>query len=257
MAEEIKTTFNGKDGKGGLKLYANPFGTGKKFYGRFERDVLSMENILSRVQEKNPGTDEIIINTGISYIKREILAALKEGKSVNLLDLGELHIAATGSASDDSATEVSDISLIAKFSPSRILRQAIEKVSISSVVFSDTAPAIRKIFNWFTGEESTTLTIGKNVILTGKRLKLGEEQSGLYLAPADEKGETSDDESDWINCTNLVRQNNPKKLDFYLPASLTDGSRYRIVIKSNYVNGKTIRKEPAYTYSDVVTVTTA
>ena len=81
MAEEIKTSFNGKDGNGGLTLYANPFDTGKKFYGRFERDVLSMENLLSRVQQKNPGTDEIIINTGISYIKREILAALKEGKA--------------------------------------------------------------------------------------------------------------------------------------------------------------------------------
>lgn len=56
--EEIKTTFNGKYGNGGLTLYVNPFGTGKKFYGRFERDVLSMENLISRVQEKNPGTDE-------------------------------------------------------------------------------------------------------------------------------------------------------------------------------------------------------
>ena len=53
--EEIKTSFNGKDGSGGLTLYATPFGTGKKFYGRFERDVLSMENLVSRVQQKNPG----------------------------------------------------------------------------------------------------------------------------------------------------------------------------------------------------------
>ncbi len=124
--------------------------------------------------KKNPGADEIIINTSISYIKREILAALKEGKAVNLLDLGELYIGATG--------------------------------------------------------------------------------SGLFLAPADEKGEISDDESTWLDCTALVRQNTPKKIDFYLPENANNGSSYRIVIKSNYVNGYTKRKEPMYTYSEVVTV---
>ena len=255
IMEELKTSFSGKDGNGGLTLYANPFGTGKKFYGRFERDVLSMENLVSRVQEKNPGADEIIINTGISYIKREILAALKEGKAVNLLDLGELYIAATGSTASDSKTDISDLSLTVKFSASTVLRESIANVSIGKIMLSDTAPAITKIFNWFTGEESTTLSAGKNVILEGKRLKLGNENSGLFLAQVDEKGEvSSDDETTWIDCTSLVRQNTPKKIDFYLPSEATEGSSYRIVIKSNYVNGTTKRKEPVYTYSDVVTV---
>lgn len=255
--EEIKTTFNGKDGNGGLTLYVNPFGTGKKFYGRFERDVLSMENLISRVQEKNPGTDEIIIQTAMSYLKREILAALKEGKAVNLLDLGELYIAATGSVSGDSAAEISELALTVKFSASPVLREAIAKVSIGKVVLSDTAPSISRIVNWFTGEESTTLSFGKNVVLEGKRLKLGEEDSGIYLAPVDEKGDVSDEESSWIDCTSLVRQNTPKKIDFYLPAEAADGASYRIVIKSTYVNGSSKRKEPVYTYSDVLTMTGA
>ena len=255
VGEELKTTFNDKVGNGGLVLYANPFGTGKKFYGRFERDEMKMENLVSRIQKKNPGTDELLIQNAISFIKREILAALKEGKAVNLLDLGKLYISATGSTSSDSATDVSDLSLGVKFAASRLLKESIANVSIGSVVFSNTAPAITHIFNWFTGEESTTLTIGKNVILEGKRLKLGSEESGLYLAPVDANGDVSDDESDWLNCTELVRVNNPKKIDFYLPASLTDNTSYRIVIKSNYVNGTTKRKEPVYTYSDVVTVT--
>lgn len=253
--EEIKTSFNGKDGNGGLTLYANPFGTGKKFYGRFERDVLSMENLVSRVQQKNPGADEIIINTAISYIKREILAALKEGKAVNLMDLGELYIGASGSVASDSASDVQDLSLCVKFSASQILKDSIANVTIGKVVLSDTAPAINKIFNWFTGQESTTLTAGKNVVLEGKRLKLGsDENCGLFLAAADEKGEVSDDEATWLDCTELVRVNTPKKIDFYLPDAATTGSTYRIVIKSNYVNGTTKRKEPVYTYSDVVTV---
>jgi nucleoid DNA-binding protein len=253
--EEIKTSFNGKDGNGGLTLYANPFGTGKKFYGRFERDVLSMENLVSRVQQKNPGADEIIINTAISYIKREILAALKEGKAVNLMDLGELYIGASGSVASDSASDVQDLNLCVKFSASQILKDSIANVTIGKVVLSDTAPAINKIFNWFTGQESTALTAGKNVVLEGKRLKLGsDENCGLFLAAADEKGEVSDDEATWLDCTELVRVNTPKKIDFYLPDAATTGSAYRIVIKSNYVNGTTKRKEPVYTYSDVVTV---
>ena len=233
--EEIKTSFTDKDGKGGLTLYANPFGTGKKFYGRFERDVLSMENLVSRVQQKNPGADEIIINTAISYIKREILAALKDGKAVNLMDLGELYIGASGSVASNSATDVSDILLTVKFTASHLLKDAISKVSISNVMVSDTAPAISKIFNWFTGKESTSLSAGKNVILEGRRLKLGSSESGLFLAATDEKGEVSDDESTWLDCTSLVRQNTPKKIDFYLPDAASAGT-YRIVIKSNYVN---------------------
>ena len=255
--EELRTSFNGKDGNGGLVLYANPFGTGKKFYGRFERDVLSMENLVSRVQEKNPGTDEIIIQTAISYIKREVLVALKEGKAVNLMDLGELYISATGTTSSDSASDISELNLTVKFTASQLLRDAIAKVSIGSVMFSNTAPTINKIFNWFTGEESTTLSAEKNVILEGKRLKIGTEDSGLYLAPVDEKGEVTDEESLWIDCTNLVRLNTPKKIDFYLPTAATDGSSYRIVIKSNYINGTNKRKQPVYTYSDVVTITAA
>ena len=257
IMEELKTSFNNKDGNGGLILYANPFGTGKKFYGRFERNVLSMENLVSRVQEKNPGADEIIIQTAISYIKREILAALKEGKAVNLLDLGELYIAATGSVASDSASDISELSLVVKFSASQVLRESIAKVSIGDVVFSNTAPAISKIFNWFLGEESNVLSAGKNVILEGKRLKIGSEDSGIYLAPVDEKGEVGDEESSWIDCTRLVRLNTPKKIDFYLPSEATAGSSYRIVIKSNYVNGTTKRKAPVYTYSDVVTIRAA
>lgn len=255
MGEEIKTAFNGKDGTGGLTLYVNPFGTGKKFYGRFDRDIIKVENLVSRIQEKNPGADEIIINTGLSYIKREILAALKEGKAVNLLDLGELYIAASGSTAGDSATDIADLTLSVKFSPSPLLKESISNVSIKKTVFSDTAPAITKIFNWFTGKETTELSAGKNVILEGKRLKLGtDETSGLYLASVDEKGDISDDETTWINCTSLVRQNTPKKIDFYLPDTASVGSSYRIVIVSNYVNGTTKRKTPQYTYSDIVTV---
>lgn len=250
--EELKTSFIGKDGKGGLTLYANPFGTGKKFYGRFDRDVISMENLLSRMQEKNPGIDEIIVNTAVGYIKREILLALKEGKAVNLLDLGELYIAATGSVADDS--EVSELVLAAKLSPSQLLKDAVANVSIGKVVFSDTAPAISRIINWFTGEESSELTAGKNVVLEGKRLKLGPEDSGLYLAPVDGRGGVSDDEDGWLDCTDLVRHNGPKKIDFYLPDTASADSKYRIVIKSTYLNGTSVRKEPVYTYSDVVSV---
>ena len=95
--------------------------------------------------------------------------------------------------------------------------------------------------------------IWKN-ILEGKSLKIGSDEScGLFLAPVDEKGEVTDE----IDCSNLIRQNTPKKINFYLPSAATDGSSYRIVIKSNYVNGTTKRKQPVYTYSDVVTITAA
>ncbi|MCH5291648.1 MAG: DUF4469 domain-containing protein [Treponema sp.] len=87
--------------------------------------------------------------------------------------------------------------------------------------------------------------------------KAGPEDSGLYLAPAYEKGDVPDDESGWIACTSLVRQNSPRKPGFYLPDEAAEGSSYRIAVKSTYLNGAATRKEPVYTYSDVVTIVAA
>ncbi|MBR1536282.1 MAG: hypothetical protein IJ630_05040 [Treponema sp.] len=52
---------------------------------------------------------------------------------------------------------------------------------------------------------------------------------------------------------NLTRNRSPLLL---FPCILLTvlGTACRIVIKSNYVNGSTKRKEPVYTYSDVITV---
>ena len=48
-----------------------------------------------------------------------------------------------------------------------VMREAIANVSIDNVVLSDTAPSISKLVNWFSGEESTALSFGKNVVLEG------------------------------------------------------------------------------------------
>lgn len=256
IMEELKTSFDGKTGNGSVTLYANPFGTGKKYYGKFAKDTVSAENLVARIQEKNPGADEIIINTSISYLKREILTALKEGKAVNVLDLGIIYIAAVGSAEDDSATGMKDLELSVKFTPSQLLKDNVAKVQISNIVYSNTSPVINRITNWFTGEVSTSLTQGKNVVLEGKRLKLGEVNSGLYLAPVD-SNTVPVDESRWIDCTSLVRLNTPKKIDFYLPAEAQTGESYRIVVKSDFLKTGQSRKEPVYTYSDIVTVSAA
>lgn len=252
--DEVKTSFNDKAGEGGLVLYANHLEKGKNFYALFESEHLSNENVIARVQKKNPGTDEIIIGTSESYVKREILSAISEAKSVSLLGLGTLSICVSGSVADDSASEVSELSLGVRFTPSSELKEAVSKVKISKVVFSDTAPVVSKIFDWFTGKESLELTEGKSVVLEGKRLKIGDDESGLFLAPVDADGGASDDESLWTDCTELVRQNKPSRLEFYLPASAKAGSSYKIVIKSNYLNGTSKRKKHMYTYSDVVTV---
>lgn len=251
---EVKTSFLGKTGECGLVLYANPFENGKKFYGRFESDHLSNENVIARIQKKNPGADEIIINASESYIKREIIDAVSEGKSVSVIGLGTFSLCVSGSVANDSSAEVSEMAIGIRFTPSQELKDAAASVKIGKVVFSDTAPVISKIVNWFTGESTAELTEGKNVVLEGKRLKIGDETSGLFLAPVDSSGNADDDESLWTDCTSLVRQNLPKKIDFYLPSSAKAGDKFRIVIKSNYLNGSSKRKVNIYTYSDVVTI---
>lgn len=252
--DEVKTTFTGKAGSGGLTLYANHLKKGKEFYGRFSGEYLSNENVIARVQKKNPGTDELIISTSETYLKREILEAVAEGKAVSLLGLGTISLSAGGSCTDDSSEEISEMSLHLKFTPGQELKAAAAKVSIGNVIFSDTTPVISKITDWFTGKVTDRLTAGKNVLIEGKRLKIGDDFSGLFLAPSDEKGSTQSDESLWIDCTALIRVNKPKKIDFYLPPQAESGKNYRIVIKTNYINGKDRRKTPLYAYSGVITV---
>ena len=114
--------------------------------------------------------------------------------------------------------------------------------------------ATNSYYSSLSSEEAAKINVNRDVIYGMYREYALAEK--LYKSRiADINPEISDDEATWIDCTDLVRQNTPKKIDFYLPPAATDGSSYRIVIKSTYVNGKTRRKAPAYTYSDVVTVT--
>lgn len=254
MTEEVKTSVDGKAGVGGLVLYANHLEKGKQFFGRFEKNYVSNENVIASVQKKNPGTDELILNTSEGYIKREILEMIEAGNSVSLLGLGTLSIGASGSCNNDSAGEISELKLGIRFTPSSELKEAVSKVSIGKVVFSDSSPVINKITDKFTGLESVELTEGKSVLLEGKRLKLGDEQSAVYLAPVDEEGTVLADESLWTDCTGFVRVNQPKSVEFYLPSSVKAGGRYRIVIRSNHSSSSFRRKTYTTVYSDVVTI---
>lgn len=249
--EEIKTSFNDKNGVGAVTLRANSLGKGKKFVAYFDRNVMSIEHLLANIKKKNPSADEIAINTSISYLKREILDTLKEGKAVNLLDLGVLYISASGSVANDSATEISALELAAKFTPSQIVKDAVSQVKIGKVTIANFDANITKIIDFFSGKESDELHIGKNVIIEGKKLKLGESNSGVYLAPISESGEMNTDSATWIDCSRLVRESTKSKINFFIPDDTAEG-RYRIVVKTSYTGSKDERKEPLYAYSEII-----
>lgn len=64
------------------------------------------------------------------------------------------------------------------------------------------------------GEEDFALSAGTNVVLTGTRLKVVGDDSGVFLAPVDDRGNPVADESQWLK-SGRIAHNTPGTLDFF------------------------------------------
>ena len=121
---------------------------------------------------------------------------------------------------------------------------AISSLDVGNVIFADPNFTITDIVDLYTKEENQTLTMGKPAKITGTKLKLGDENSGIFFAPIDTEEEIISDESTWIKVPQeSIFRNKPTELNFFVPETLESGKSYCIVLKTNYISNSQTRKE--------------
>lgn len=126
MSKTVDTNFSDTNGMGEVKLYVNNLPSGKRFYGRFDRATVDMKTLIARIKEKGTATSKIDMLAVVGHVKEEIVAAVKNGEAVNLMDLGTVFISPIGSVNSTSGDE--EMSLTVKFTPSILLKDAVREV---------------------------------------------------------------------------------------------------------------------------------
>ncbi len=243
IMEVTKIDFNeSRVGKGNIFLYKNQLsGAGGKYLARFERRTINDDIIVARIHERGVGLDDLTVKAVIGLYKKEVVAALSSGESVNMMDLGTLYIRASGSA-DSRETAMSLMTLQPAFTPSKASIEAVSTVQISGASFSENGPKMESIVDLYTGQssldsaEAMCLSAGKVALVQGSRLKIAGEEGGLFFCPVGDDGVPVSDRSQYIQVPhNRISRNRQGELEFFIPDSLKKGSSYCLLLRSNYL----------------------
>lgn len=256
MSDVTKITFDDNGGKGTLTMYKNPFKNGRKYYARFDRDTITMEQVIARIQKRELGTNALMVQHITGLIKAEILEALSRGEAVNVLDLGTLFITADASAESGNTADLTVAGFSAGFTPSALTNSTLKSLSVRKVTISDNSPSIEQLFDTYTEEVCDEFPAGTRVRVAGSHLKLGGETHGLYLCPSDGGG-IQDDETQWTPIEeNLLKVNLARKIEFIIPCGQAAGP-YRILLRTSYAGGAKSLKTVHTVQSGIIRVTAA
>ncbi len=254
MSTTTNISYSDTEGSGNLTLYKNYFEKGGKYYARFDRRNVTIDNLIARTQKKDIGVNAITAKHILSLIKAEIIEALQRGESVNLMDLGTFYIAASGTSGNTAETaEIKK--LLVKFTSSKETNEAVSNLAINKIVVADSSPSIDCVTDLFTGLKDGTVTAGKAARIDGGRLKISGEEGGIFFAECDTEGVFLEDENAWhkVNPGSIMR-NLAKALEFFLPETLESGKTYRIILRTNSRKGSEDKKTFVSAVSDIVAV---
>lgn len=252
--DTTKIDFDDNSGKGNLTMLRNPFGNGRKYYGKFDRETITMDQIIARIQKRELGTNALMVQHITGLLKAEILEALSRGEAVNVLGLGVIYISADASAESGSAGDVTVTGFSAGFTPSSVTNAVLKKLSVRKITVADNNPSIERLFDTYDEEEKSEFAAGARVRMTGSHLKLGGNVAGIYLCPVDGDGNVSGDEGVWTAVgENLLKVNSDKKIEFIIPRGQKAGG-YRVLLRTSYAGGAKSLKTPRDTLSDVIGV---
>ncbi len=257
MSDVTKITFDDNGGKGTFTMYKNPFKNGRKYYARFDRDTITMEQVIARIQKRELGMNALMVQHITGLIKAEILEALSRGEAVNVLDLGTLFITADASTESGNADDIIVAGFSAGFTPSALTNKTLKSLSVRKVTVADNTPCIEQLFDTYTEVPCDEFPAGTRVRMAGSHLKLGGDTHGLYLCPSDDSGSIPDDESRWIPVDeNLLKVNLARKIEFIIPRGQAAGA-YRILLRTSYAGGAKSLKTVHTVQSGIIRVTEA
>lgn len=236
-------------GSGNIRLFENHLNRGGKYYAKFERRTINDDTIVARIGKRGVGIEDLAVKEIICLYKQEVLEALRNGEAVNIMDLGTLHVCATGTV-DSQSDATSGIALEARFTVSELTNKAVSLLKITGVSVVDRSPQIEDVVDLYTGSHSSDLSSdereeqvplelsdGKSVMLTGKQLKIAGKDGGVYLCPLNDEGAA---EADLSKCVRVqpdkITRNRTGEIEFFLPPEAGTGSLYKILVKTDYLS---------------------
>ncbi|MCI5829469.1 MAG: DUF4469 domain-containing protein [Treponema sp.] len=245
--------FTLSSGSRTVSLYENTFSADKGFYGRVQKNRMTLENLVANIVENQVGVSEHMIYHAASLIMEEVLRQIRLGNSVDLLNAGTLFLKVNGGVKGKNPKKTDVPGFTLGFTPSQEVLDEVAKVKVDCVRFSDRGAKINSITNTFDNSQSGVLFRGKGVRIKGSLLKTCGENSGIFFAPiVDEEPVT--EESRWIRADpNSISVNVPSTLEFYVPSAIECGKMYSIVLKNCMSHGKQL-KAPVVSFSAPVMV---
>ncbi|MCR5622188.1 MAG: DUF4469 domain-containing protein [Treponema sp.] len=245
--------------KGNVVLFKNVLGKSKgKYFARFERRTVNDDIIVARIHERGVGLDDLTVKAVIGLYKKEVVAALGRGESINLMDLGTLYIRATGAVNSREAAP-SLMNLEPAFTPSKVAADAVASVKINGASLSEPGPRMEEVMDLFTGTSSLSLakdeenpdaepetmglTEGKVAVIRGSRLKIAGDEGGVFFCPLGEDGKPVADRSRYVAVSpDKLSRNRAQEVEFFIPKGLNMDTQYRILVRTNYMSpGKSLK----------------
>lgn len=253
VASNLVDSIENPNGHVSVKLQRNHFSkdSSDKFVGRTVRNTRTVGNVLQLVADKVPQLDIGTVYSVCDALEKVLTESLGGGNSVKCLNLGIFYIACRGTT--DGKTSSPEITV--GFVPSERTKAAIGKLVVSQEDYSPVSAKISKIIDIDTGESGGALSLNGSVQILGKKLLIGGDGSGIWLAPAlGENGTIEQDGSDWEQVTAPLSVNTLGTLLFPLPKTLSAGT-YRFVLKTRCTSSlKYERKEMITTVSDAIAI---
>ena len=241
------------------KLSANAFND-QNYVVRVPFTTVSTNGIITEIAQDYPSIDPYVIQHSLELVKAKILELLKQGRSVDVLELGTLYLKPNSTVQKTDPTVSEMPSLTVKFRVNAATRSALSDVSISSFMISDPTPTIGSITSLYDGNDEGTLYQGYLVQLKGQNLKLpdaavnnstgnDETYSAIYIVPVQDDGTPNTDEAYWKKVTGYIAKNTDTYLQFYAPDDISLHTEYYIAVRSDYLTATTYRKVPLTGYS--------
>lgn len=218
------------------------FGEKELIYARVHRETAFIGNIIDKIHifNKNLDRDTLLFASGL--LKKGILELLKEGKAVDVLNLGVLYLKPNGSFESADIANMPKMTL--SFTPSDEAVDMVKDVSVAGDITKSSSPTISSIFDMHKEESTDSLSKGYTMRIKGDKLKIAgdEEETGIFFAPCDTKGSYSSERATWVHIkTSLLIDNTGKTIVFNLPEDTKDGT-YRLIVRTAYGSGKRVNK---------------
>lgn len=226
----------------------------KVLYGSINYKKVTVRQILAEMEYNNSTnlSKELMFYVA-EELSNRMMNKLRQGRAVELLDFGTIYPTLKGKIkAGDTASKIKE-HLDIGFTPSKEAKAALKNLVVGNIKQVRPQHAIYSVIDIMDKENKrNTLKIGKIGRITGKALKLGGHESGLYAAKAEKEwlGPPPNKES-WIRLEHVFT-NLPSKLEFFVEG--LEPGKYILIVQTSLSAGGKPLKESVIVTSDVVTV---